>query len=165
MTGRAVGLPAFAFDRRSRRPPADPVNACLSLAYALLTRAVATTLETAGLDPWAGFFHSDRPGRPALALDLMEPLRPVLADSAVLTTINQGELRAGDFVTAGPGCNLTPSGRRTLIKAFERRLDQEITHPVFGYQISMRRLLHVQARMLAKHVRGEVATYAHYCPR
>jgi CRISPR-associated endonuclease Cas1 len=165
MTERAAGLPAFAFDRRSRRPPADPVNACLSLAYALLTRAVATTLETAGLDPWAGFFHSDPPGRPALALDLMEPLRPVLADSAVLTAINQDELQAGDFVTAGPGCNLTPSGRRTLIKAFERRLDQEITHPVFGYQISMRRLLHVQARMLAKHVRGEVATYAHYCPR
>lgn len=162
---KAAALPAFAFDRRSRRPPADPVNACLSLAYALLTRAVATTLESVGLDPWAGLYHTDRPGRPSLALDLMEPLRPILADSAVLTAINQGELAPGDFVTAGPGCNLTPAGRRTLIRAFERRLEQETAHPVFGYQISMRRMLHVQARLLARHLRGEVPDYPHYCPR
>lgn len=165
LTEKAGSLPAFAFDRRSRRPPTDPVNACLSLGYALLARAIATALETAGLDPWAGLYHTDRPGRPALALDLMEPLRPILADSAVLTALNQGELQAGDFVTAGPGCNLTPAGRRTLIRAFERRLDQEATHPTFGYQVSMRRMLHVQARLLAKHVRGELPTCPHYCPR
>lgn len=162
---RAVSLPAFAFERRSRRPPADPVNACLSLCYALLTRVVATSLEVAGLDPWAGLYHVDRPGRPALALDMMEPLRPILADSTVLTALNTAELQPTDFVTRGPGCNLTVSGRRTLIRIFERRLEQEATHPVFGYQISMRRMLHVQARLLARHLRGEVATYPHYVPR
>jgi CRISPR-associated exonuclease Cas4/CRISPR-associated protein Cas1 len=165
MTDKAAALPAFAFDRRTRRPPADPVNACLSLAYALLTRVVTTSLEIAGLDPWAGLYHVDRPGRPALALDMMEPLRPILADSAVLMAINNGEVGPGDFVTLGPGCNLTPGGRRALIKAFERRLDQEATHPTFGYRISMRRMLHVQARLLARHLAGEIPAMPHYCPR
>jgi CRISPR-associated exonuclease Cas4/CRISPR-associated protein Cas1 len=96
---------------------------------------------------------------------MMEPLRPILADSAVLTAINQGELGPSDFVMVGPSCNLTPTGRRTLIKAFERRLDQEATHPTFGYQISMRRMLHVQARLLARYLRGELAIYPHYVPR
>lgn len=164
-TDKVADLPAFAFERRSRRPPADPVNACLSLCYALLTRACATALEIAGLDPWAGLYHADRPGRPALALDFMEPLRPILADSTVLTALNNGELAPGDFITAGPGCNLTAGGRRTLIRAFERRLDQEASHPTFGYQISMRRMLHVQARLFARHLLGEIDRYPHYCPR
>ncbi|WP_395826418.1 CRISPR-associated endonuclease Cas1 [Elstera sp.] len=165
LNDKAAALPAFGFERRSRRPPADPVNACLSLCYALLTRTVSTALEVAGLDPWVGFYHTERPGRPSLALDMMEPLRPILADSAVLTAINQGELGPSDFVMVGPSCNLTPTGRRTLIKAFERRLDQEATHPTFGYQISMRRMLHVQARLLARYLRGELAIYPHYVPR
>jgi CRISPR-associated endonuclease Cas1/CRISPR-associated protein Cas4 len=164
-TEKVAEFPAFAFDRRTRRPPADPVNACLSLCYALLTRTCATALEIAGLDPWAGIYHADRPGRPALALDFMEPFRPILADSTVLTLLNKGELSPGDFVTAGPGCNLTPAGRRTLIRAFERRLDQEATHPLFGYQIAMRRMLHVQARLFARHLMGEIDPCPHYCPR
>lgn len=164
-TDRVAALPAFSFERRSRRPPADPVNACLSLCYALLTRTCATALEIAGLDPWAGLYHADRPGRPALALDFMEPLRPILADSTVLTALNNGELAPADFITAGPGCNLTAGGRRTLIRAFERRLDQEASHPTFGYQISMRRMLHVQARLFARHLLGEIDSYPHYCPR
>jgi CRISPR-associated exonuclease Cas4/CRISPR-associated protein Cas1 len=164
-TDKVAALPAFSFERRSRRPPADPVNACLSLCYALLTRACATALEIAGLDPWAGLYHADRPGRPALALDFMEPLRPILADSAVLTALNNGELTPADFITVGPGCNLTAGGRRTLIRAFERRLDQEASHPTFGYQISMRRMLHVQARLFARHLLGEIDSYPHYCPR
>lgn len=164
-TDRVATLPAFSFERRSRRPPADPVNACLSLCYALLTRTCATALEIAGLDPWAGLYHADRPGRPALALDFMEPLRPILADSTVLTALNNGELAPADFITAGPGCNLTAGGRRTLIRAFERRLDQEASHPTFGYQISMRRMLHVQARLFARHLLGEIDSYPHYCPR
>jgi len=164
-TEKTAALPAFAFERRSRRPPADPVNACLSLAYALLTRVCANALEIAGLDPWAGVYHADRPGRPALALDFMEPLRPVLADSAVLTALNQGELTPDDFVTVGPGCNLNFSGRKTLIRVFERRLETEAAHPLFGYQISMRRMLHVQARLLVRHLAGELDVYPHYCPR
>lgn len=160
-----TALPAFDFTKRSRRPPADPINACLSLAYALLTRSTATALEIAGLDPWKGIYHVERPGRPALALDLMEPLRPILADSAVLMALNNGELGAEDFIVTGPGCALKPAGRRKLIAAYERRLDQEAAHPVFGYQISMRRTLHVQARLLSKHFKGELPTYPHYTPR
>ena len=163
---QAVGsLPAFAFDRRSRHPPADPVNACLSLNYALLTRTLSSALSAVGLDPGRGFYHVDRPGRPALALDLMEPYRPILADSAVLMALNNGELAADDFVHAAGGCNLKPGARRKLIAAYERRLDQEATHPVFGYQISMRRMIHVQARLFARWLLGEIAEYPHYVPR
>ncbi len=161
----AASLPAFDFARRTRRPPADPINACLSLAYALLTRTIGTAIEIAGLDPWKGLYHVERPGRPALALDLMEPLRPILADSAVLMAINNGELGPDDFIVSAAGCALKPPARRSLIAAYERRLDQEATHPTFGYQISMRRMLHVQARLLAKHLKGEIAVYPHYVPR
>lgn len=124
-----AAMPAFAFDRRNRRPPADPVNACLSLAYALLTRTFASAISAVGLDPWKGVYHVERPGRPALALDLIEPFRPLLADSAVLMALNNGELGPDDFVFAAGGCNLTPKSRRTLVAAYERRLDQETTIP------------------------------------
>ncbi len=160
-----AALPAFAFERRSRRPPADPVNACLSLNYALLTRTLSSALSAVGLDPWRGFYHVDRPGRPSLALDLMEPYRPILADSAVLMALNNGELAGDDFIFAAGGCNLKPGARRKLIAAYERRLDQEVTHPVFGYQLSMRRMIHVQARLFARWLLGEIADYPHYVPR
>lgn len=162
---RVTTLPTFRFERRNRRPPADPVNACLSLAYAVLTRTIAAALEIAGLDPWKGLYHVERPGRPALALDVMEPFRPLLADSAMLTALNNGEVAPGDFVFAAGGCNLTPKARRKLISAWERRLDQKTTHPVFGYQLSMRRMLHVQCRLLARYLLGEIASCPHYTPR
>lgn len=164
-SANVAALPAFAFERRNRRPPADPVNACLSLAYALLTRTLSAALTSVGLDPWRGFYHAERPGRPALALDLMEPYRPLLADSAVLMALNNGELAPDDFVTAAAGCNLKPGARRKLVAAYERRLDQEATHPVFGYQLSMRRMIHVQARLFARWLLGEIAAYPHYVPR
>lgn len=164
-TAKVAALPAFQFANRNRRPPADPVNACLSLAYAVLTRTFSAALAIVGLDPWKGLYHAERPGRPALALDLMEPFRPLLADSAVLTALNNGELGPEDFVFAAGGCNLKPSARRTLISAFERRLDQQTTHPVFGYQVSMRRLIQVQARLLARFLLGEIPAYPHYIPR
>jgi CRISP-associated protein Cas1 len=160
-----AGLPEFAFERRNRRPPADPVNACLSLAYALLTRTFVTATTGVGLDPWKGLHHVERPGRPALALDLIEPYRPILADSAVLMALNNGEVGADDFVFAGGGCNLKPGARRRLIEAYERRLDQEATHPVFAYQISMRRMIQVQARLFARWLLGEIPDYPHYLPR
>jgi CRISPR-associated exonuclease Cas4/CRISPR-associated protein Cas1 len=164
-TDAAHALGTFDYERRTRRPPADPLNACLSLCYSLLTRALATALEIAGLDPWVGLYHVERPSRPSLALDMMEPFRPILADSAVLMAINNGEIGRGDFVRAGGGCALTPSGRRGLITAWERRLDQELSHPQFGYRLSMRRMLHVQARLLARYLMGELAAYPHYVPR
>ncbi len=162
----AVGaLPAFAFERRNRRPPADPVNACLSLAYALLTRSFTAALVSVGLDPWKGLYHVERPGRPALALDLIEPWRPLLADSAVLMALNNGELGPDDFVHAAGGCNLKPRARRSLIQAYERRLDQEAAHPVFGYQLSTRRMIQVQARLFARWLLEEIPDYPHYMPR
>jgi len=161
----ASAPPAFDFTKRTRRPPADPINACVSLSYALLTRTWEAALVISGLDPWKGFFHVERPGRPSLALDMIEPFRPILADSTVIGAINNGEVGGDDFVIAGPGCNLKPHARKKLIAAYERRLDQETTHPVFGYRISMRRLIHVQARLLVRHLLGETPDYPHYLPR
>jgi len=156
---------AFTFDRRNRRPPEDPVNALLSFTYALAVRAFTVALEDAGFDPLLGFYHRPRPGRPALALDMMEPFRPILCDSTVLTVINNGEIDAAGFVTNGPACALKPAARRALIAAWERRMDQETTHPVFGYRVSMRRLVAVQCRLLARHLRGEIPEMPHYTPR
>lgn len=153
------GCSSFDLEGRNRRPPRDPVNALLSLSYSLLVRHFTAACALVGLDPHAGFLHSDRPGRPSLALDLMEPFRPLLADSAVITAVNNGEVSPNDFVTVGPSCALTDAGRRSFISSWERRLDVEVTHPVFGYRITYRRVLDVQARLLARHVLGELASY------
>lgn len=160
-----AAFPAFAFERRNRRPPADPLNAMLSFAYALATRLFTGALTAAGLDPYQGFYHAIRPGRPALSLDMMEPFRPILCDSTVLMAVNNGELTPADFVYNGPSCAMTPKGRKALITAWERRLEQETTHPVFGYRVSMRRLVAVQCRLLARHLAGEIAEMPHYVPR
>lgn len=155
----------FRFDRRNRRPPTDPVNAMLSLGYAMLTRHLTIAVASVGLDPFRGFFHAPRYGRPALALDLMEPFRPIVADSVVLTAINTGEISIGDFVVGATGTALSTVGRRKFIDVFERRLSQETTHPLFGYKLSMRRLILVQARLLTRHLLGEIETFPHYLPR
>lgn len=161
----ANGLAPFRFEARNRRPPTDPVNAMLSLAYAMLTRHLTVALAAVGLDPYRGLFHAPRYGRPALALDAMEPFRPIVADSVVLTAVNTGEVSAGDFVTGVAGTALATAGRRRFIGAFERRLSQETTHPLFGYRLSMRRLLMLQARLLTRHLLGEFPRYPHYLPR
>jgi CRISPR-associated endonuclease Cas1 len=155
----------FRFDARNRRPPTDPVNAMLSLAYAMLTRHLTVALASVGLDPYRGFYHAPRYGRPALALDVMEPFRPIIADSVVLAAVNTGEIGPGDFVSGATGTALTQPGRRRFVEAFERRLSQETTHPVFGYQLSMRRMLLVQARLLSRFLLGELPGYPHYLPR
>lgn len=146
----------FAFESRNRRPATDPVNATLSFVYAMLTRELTATLSAVGFDPYRGFYHQPRYGRPALALDIMEPFRPIIADSVVITAVNNGELHPGDFVHAGPACALAAAGRKKIIAGFERRLAQEITHPLFGYRISYRRLLEVQARLFGRHLLGEI---------
>jgi CRISP-associated protein Cas1 len=147
---------AFDFSKRNRRPPADPVNALLSFAYAMLARAWTVVLATVGFDPYRGFYHQPRYGRPALALDLMEPFRPLIADSAVIQAINNGEIRPTDFVAAAGSVNLDAEGRKRFIGTFERRLSHEITHPLFGYRISYRRLLELQARLLGRYLLGEL---------
>ncbi len=158
-------LPAFHFKTRNRRPPTDPVNALLSLGYAMLTRTFVVALSAVGLDPYRGFYHQPRFGRPALALDMMEPFRPILADSTVVQAINNGEIKQSDFIFSGQACALKPAGRKTFIAAFERRLDQEATHPLFGYRVSMRRMIEVQCRLLSRYLLGELDPYPHYLPR
>lgn len=155
----------FDFRHRNRRPPTDPVNALLSFAYALLTRTLTVTLTAVGFDAYRGFYHQPRYGRPALALDVMEPFRPLIADSVVLQVINNGELRPRDFVRAGGGVALKPEARKALVLAFERRLAHEITHPLFGYRVSYRRLLEIQARLLGRHLLGELAEYPNFTTR
>ena len=156
---------AFQPANRNRRPPTDPVNAVLSFLYAMLVRTWTVALSAVGLDPYRGFYHQPRYGRPALALDMMEPFRPLLADSVALQLINTGELKADAFVTRAGAVNLKPAGRKAVVAAYERRLDQEITHPVFGYRISYRRLMEVQARLLGRHLQGEVQVFPHIVPR
>ena len=156
---------AFDFAKRSRRPPADPVNAMLSYAYSLLARALAVTLTAVGFDAQRGFFHQSRYGRPALALDLMEAFRPLIADSAVLTAINNGEVGTGDFVRSGIGVNLNEKGRRAFIALFERRMSQEIVHPIFGYSAQYRQIIELQCRLLGRHLLGEVDRYPNFTTR
>jgi CRISPR-associated endonuclease Cas1/CRISPR-associated protein Cas4 len=163
--GNAPALLPFRFERRNRRPPTDPVNALLSFAYAMLTRTFAVTLNAIGFDTYLGFYHRSRYGRPALALDLMEPFRPIVADSTVLQAINNGEVRADDFLHGGTGTALKPAGRKRFIAAFERRLAQETTHPIFGYRLTMRRLIEVQGRLFARYLMGEIKDYPNYLPR
>ncbi|WP_447972935.1 CRISPR-associated endonuclease Cas4g/Cas1g [Nitrospira sp. Kam-Ns4a] len=155
----------FEFEGRNRRPPRDPVNALLSLAYAMLAREWIVTLQAVGLDPYLGFYHQPRYGRPALALDLMEEFRPLIADSVVLTAINNGEVRDTDWIARLGAVALTPEGRRRFIETYERRMGQEITHPVFGYQISYRRVLEVQARLLGRYLLGEIPEYPAFVTR
>ncbi len=156
---KGIGADAFDLDGRNRRPPRDPVNALLSFVYSLLTKDIAIAVVVAGLDPLIGFLHQPRYGRPALALDLVEEMRPLVADSTVITAINTGAVGASDFVRAATGCALTPSGRKKVIQAYERRVDQLVTHPVFGYRISYRRLFEVQARLLGRALLGEIDGY------
>lgn len=155
----------FDFTGRNRRPPRDPVNALLSLGYAMLTREWVIALSAVGLDPYRGFYHQPRFGRPALALDMMEPFRPLVADSVVLTVLNNGEIQDDDFLCGTGGCALTEGGRKRFIAAFERRLSQEVTHPLFGYRISYRRLFEVQARLLVRWLTGEIPRYPVFLTR
>ena len=151
--------PSFDFRHRNRRPPKDPVNALLSLAYSLLTRDLTITCHAIGLDPFSGFYHQPRFGRPALALDLMEGFRPLVADSAVLTAVNGRMVGADDVVVAGDSVTLSKSGRKGFIRAYEQRMTAQVTHPLFGYRVSYRRVLEIQARLLARFITGETTCY------
>lgn len=150
---------AFDLDGRNRRPPRDPTNALLSFAYSLLTKDVSLAIATSGLDPLLGFFHQPRFGRPALALDLMEEFRPLIADSVVIASVNTGVVSPRDFLRVPGSCALTIDGRKRFIQAYERRMDQLVTHPIFGYRVSYRRVLEVQARLLGRFLLGEIDDY------
>ncbi|MEZ6126736.1 MAG: CRISPR-associated endonuclease Cas1 [Planctomycetaceae bacterium] len=156
---------AFDVNDRNRRPPRDPVNAVLSFAYALLTKELTITLQAVGFDPMLGVFHRPRYGRPSLALDLAEEYRPLIADSVMLTAFNNGELSADQFLQRAGSVTLTPAGRTALIRCFERRMQTEVSHPIFGYKLSYRRLLEVQSRLLARTMLGELNHYPAFCTR
>ncbi|MCE9565531.1 MAG: CRISPR-associated endonuclease Cas1 [Planctomycetes bacterium] len=155
----------FDFTTRNRRPPRDPVNALLSFAYAMLAKDCFSAVCTVGFDPYKGFFHQGRHGKPSLALDLMEEFRPVIADSVVLTLINNESVTKSDFVMWRDACQLTDAGRKTFFAAYEQRKATEITHPVYGYRMSYSRMLEVQARMLASFVRGGIPSYTGFTVR
>jgi CRISPR-associated protein Cas1 len=156
---------AFDFTKRNRRPPTDAVNALLSFAYSLLARTWTVTLSGVGFDPHRGFYDQPRYGRPALALDMMEPFPPLIADSSVIQAINNGEVRPTDFISAAGSVALDGDGRKRFIACFERRMGHEVTHPVFGYKVSYRRLLELQARLLARNLLGELKDYPNFVTR
>jgi CRISPR-associated protein Cas1 len=147
------------FAGRNRRPPRDPVNALLSLGYAMLAKECTCALMAEGLDPWWGLYHQPRHGRPALALDIMEPFRPAVVDSAVISAINTGMVQRGSFDVGASGCILKPDGRKAFIRAYDGRLEQLITHPIFDYRCSWRVVIRLQARLLARWFRGEIPEY------
>lgn len=153
------GLPPFDFERRNRRPPRDPLNALLSFGYSLLTRDLTIVCHTVGFDPFVGFYHQPRFGRPALALDLMEGFRPLIVDSAVITAVNTRMVTRGDFVGVGQAVALSAAGRKAFIRAYEQRIDALVTHSLFGYRVNYRRVLEIQARLLARVVTGELPHY------
>ena len=156
----------FALSGRSRRPPKDPTNALLSFLYALLLGDCVAAAEGVGLDPQMGFLHALRPGRPALGLDLMEELRPVIAERLVLTLINRRQITAAHFVTRpGGAVSLTDDGRREVIVAYQKRKQEEVQHPVTEQQVPIGLIPHVQARLLARVLRGDMEDYLPFLSR
>ncbi len=155
----------FAEGGRNRRPPKDEVNAVLSFVYALLVRDCNLAALVVGFDPYVGFLHAPHYGRPSLALDLAEEFRPLVGDSVTLSVFNQGEVAQKDFVRRARGVALSPTGRRAVIAAYERRMNQSVTHPTFGYSVSYRRVVELQARMLRAAIMGEAAEYRSFTTR
>ncbi len=149
----------MTFVRRRRRPPTDPVNAMLSLGYTLLLHQVSSAVQIVGLDPYVGFLHQPRYGRPALVLDLMEEFRPIIADSVVLNIVNHRILSNQDFHEELGVVHLKPEARKTFYAKFEERLQEELQHPYFGYRTSYRRCMELQVRLLGKWLTGEIPAY------
>ena len=153
------------FSKRVRRPPTDPVNAMLSYGYTILTGQVASALASVGFDPYIGYLHSSRYGKPALALDLMEEFRPLIVDSVVLNLLNNRQLEAKDFVLELNSYRMTDTTKRLFLQKFEDRMQEVISHPVFEYKVTYRRCIELQARLLAKYVTGEVPQYTPFVVR
>lgn len=155
----------FNWKGRNRRPPRDPVNALLSMGYSMLAKELAGVCHAVGLDPFLGFLHQPRYGRPALALDLMEEFRPLIADSVAISLINRNELGPEDFIDGANGTFMNQGGRKAFWEAWFRRMDAEVKHPQFGYKMAYRRMFEVQSRQLWRFVRGEAAAYHGFTTR
>jgi CRISPR-associated protein Cas1 len=163
--GSVLESSGFSFQNRNKRPPKDPVNATLSYLYGILVKELFSTALAAGFDPYLGFYHQPRYGRPALALDMMEEFRPIIADSAAYALFNKKELTEDHFIRTGIGISLTPEGKKKVVAAYEQRMQTEIIHPLFGYKISYRRVLEVQARLLSRVLMGEIPEYPAFVVR
>jgi CRISPR-associated protein Cas1 len=155
----------FDFAGRKRRPPTDPVNALLSLAYSLLAKDCTIAALAVGFDPYIGFYHQPRFGRPALALDIMEEFRPLIAESCAITAINNRMVTEKDFVRAGRAVNLSAAGRKQFFVAYEARMNHLVTHPIFDYKVTYRRALELQFRILARYLTGEIDEYVPFMTR
>jgi CRISPR-associated protein Cas1 len=150
----------FGFTGRNRRPPLDPVNALLSFLYAMLGHDARAACEAAGLDSQVGFLHRDRPGRPGLALDLIEEFRPFVADRLALTLINRQQVRPAGFrKTESGGVEMDDATRKTLLTAYQKRKQETIMHPFLGEETTVGLLIHLQARLLARYLRGDLDAY------
>ncbi len=146
----------WKFTGRNRRPPTDPVNSLLSFAYGLLRTQVTAAAHIAGLDPYIGYLHEVHHGQPALVLDLMEEFRSIVADNLVLSVINNRQLHVDDFTESLGSYRLTDGARKTFLQAFEKKMSDEFSHPVFGYKCNYRRAIELQARLLARHLQEDV---------
>ncbi len=155
----------FDFEKRVRRPATDPVNSVLSFCYALLTKDILKVLLVVGLDPYRGIYHTVRPARPGLALDLAEEFRSIIADSVTITVFNNKILAEDDFLQLGTAVVLKDLPKRTLVAAYERRMDTLVTHPIFGYKVSYRRVIEIQARLLMRTMSGEISKYTGFTTR
>ena len=159
----AADKDAFFFRERSRRPPLDNMNALLSFIYTLLVHDVRSAIETVGLDPAVGFLHRDRPGRPSLALDLMEELRPVLADRLALSLVNRRQISGNGFKTTETGAVLMDDDtRKEVLVAYQKRKQEEFQHPFINEKIAIGLLSHVQALLLSRYIRGDLDGYPPY---
>ena len=157
---RMLRQPGLAMHGRNRRPPRDPVNALLSFVYGLLEQDCYAAAVSAGLDPAVGFMHRDRPGRSGLALDLMEEFRPLIADRVVLAAVNRRQVTADDFeIREGGGTLLNAAGRKAVVSAYRERSVEEVHHPLLGEQATVGELPFIQARLMARHIRGELMAY------
>ena len=156
----------FKMPGRSRRPPRDPLNALLSFLYTLLLADCCAAVESVGLDPQIGFLHALRPGRPALGLDLVEEFRSIVADRLALTLINRRQLSAADFEEQpGGAIYLSEDGRRTVVTEYQRRKQEEVTHPLLGRTMPLGLVPFIQARLLARHLRGDADRYLPFLPK
>ena len=155
----------WQFPGRVKRPPTDPVNALLSFGYSVLTNQVVSLIHSVGLDPGLGVLHQPGFGKPALALDLIEAFRPIIVDSVVITMINTGQIAPGDIDADLGAYRLSDSARRAFIEKLEARMSEKVLHPLFGYQVSYKRCMELQARLFAKHAQGEIARYVPFTVR